>query len=104
VIVRRGDVFWIVDREGRRRPGVVLTRDAAIGLLTRVVVAPATRTLRDIPTEVLLTRADGMPEDCAVSLDNIRVVPRAALRRRITSLRSERLDEICEALTYALGC
>ena len=102
--IRRGDVVWIVGRDGRRRPGLVLTRDAAIDLLARVVVAPATRTIRGIPTEVRLGRDDGMPEDCALSMDNVRVVPKAALKRRITTLRGARLDEACEAMAYALGC
>lgn len=102
--ISRGDVFWIRDREGRRRPGLILTRDSAIPLLNRVVVAPATRTIRGIPTEVRADRADGMPADCAFSIDNIRVVPKSALTRRITTLDAARLDEACEAVAYALGC
>lgn len=103
VTIRRGDIFW-TDLDGRRRPAAVLTRDSAIPLLNRLVVAPATTTIRHAPTEVLLGRADGMPAECVLSLDNVRVIPKAALRRRITSLDPSRLDEVCEKISYAFGC
>jgi mRNA-degrading endonuclease toxin of MazEF toxin-antitoxin module len=45
-----------------------------------------------------------MPEPCVVTLDNLTVIPKGLLRRRITTLGANRLDEICEALTFALGC
>jgi mRNA-degrading endonuclease toxin of MazEF toxin-antitoxin module len=65
--VNRGEVWWIEHPEAGRRPACVLTRQAAIAVLNSVLVAPATRTVRGIPTEVALTRQDGMPEDCALS-------------------------------------
>ena len=60
--MNRGEVWWVEHPEAGRRPACVLTRQAAIPVLTSVLVAPATRTIRDIPTEVTLTRDDGMPE------------------------------------------
>jgi mRNA-degrading endonuclease toxin of MazEF toxin-antitoxin module len=45
-----------------------------------------------------------MPIDCAVSLDNVRTVPRALLTEPITRLHPERLDAICQALARATGC
>lgn len=101
--LQRGDVYWL-EGGGLRRPVAVLTRDSAIGLLSKVVVTPASRTIRGAPTEVRLSIADGMPQECVLSLDNVRVVPQRALRRRITRLSPARLDEVCEALRYALGC
>jgi len=62
-----------------RRPALVLTRTVAVPVLNRVVVAPATRTVRGIPTEVALDRGDGMPEACALSMDNLTVVAKGAL-------------------------
>jgi mRNA interferase MazF len=87
-----------------RRPACVLTRQEAIPVLQRVTVAPATRTVRSIPTEVELDRDDGMPERCVLSLDNIRTVPKAQLAERITRLSPTRLEEVCTALDRALGC
>lgn len=101
--IRRGDVCWYDDGH-RRRPVAVLTRDSAIPLLSRVMVAPATTTLRGGPSEVRLTPAGGMKAECVLSLDNVRVVPKRALKGRITSLNPQRLDELCEAIRFTLGC
>jgi mRNA interferase MazF len=82
----------------------VLTRQAAIPVLTKVLVAPATRTMRGIPSEVPLTRDDGMPQECVLSFDNIAVVPRSFLTERITSVPEARVHELCDALRAATGC
>jgi mRNA-degrading endonuclease toxin of MazEF toxin-antitoxin module len=47
---------------------------------------------------------DGIPADCALSLDNIQSIPKAALKGRITTIQPGRLEEIRDALAYALGC
>jgi mRNA interferase MazF len=69
-----------------------------------VLGVPATRTIRQIPTEVVLDRADGMPEDCALSLDNVTTVPKELFRSRITRLSVARMTEVCRALALASGC
>jgi mRNA interferase MazF len=103
-VVNRGEVWWVEHPEAGRRPACVLTRQAAIPVLTSVLVAPATRTIRGIPTEVVLTRDDGMSADCALSLDNVASVPKALLTERITRIADARLDELCGALRAATGC
>jgi mRNA interferase MazF len=103
-MVNRGEVWWIEHPEAGRRPACVLTRAAAIPVLASVIVAPATRTIRGIPTEVRLGREDGMPDDCALSFDNIATVPKALLTERIVALGEPRLREVCEALRAATGC
>lgn len=100
----RGDVWWVEVPTAGRRPALVLTRTAAIAVLNRVLVVPATRTIRHIPTEVLLDAADGMPEACALSLDNLTVVAKAALRERICRLGPERMRAVCAALEVATDC
>ena len=102
--MNRGEVWWIEHPEAGRRPGCVLTREAAIPVLASVLVAPATRTIRGIPTEVELSREDGMPDDCALSLDNVTTVPKALLTERIVALDEPRLAALCEALRAATGC
>jgi mRNA interferase MazF len=82
----------------------VLTRTVAIAVLNRVVVAPATRTVRDIPTEVPLDRGDGMPEACALSLDNVTLVAKGALRSLICTLGADRMQQVCTALRAAIDC
>ena len=83
---------------------LVLTRQAAIPVLHSVLAVPATRTIREIPTEVVLSREDGMPQDCALSLDNLTLVPRSFLTERICRLRVRRMSEVCAALAIATGC
>ena len=103
-MVNRGEVWWVEHPDAGRRPACVLTREAAIPVLNSVLVAPATRTIRGIPTEVTLTREDGMPDDCALSFDNLTTVPKALLTTRITSVPDARLGELCDALRAATGC
>ena len=102
--MNRGEIWWVEHPDSGRRPACVLTRQAAIPVLNAVLVAPATRTIRDIPTEVTLTRDDGMPEDCALSFDNLTIVPKPLLTGRITTIPDSRLPEICSALRAATGC
>jgi mRNA-degrading endonuclease toxin of MazEF toxin-antitoxin module len=45
-----------------------------------------------------------MPEDCALSLDNIAVVPHGYFTERITRLGPDRLSQVCSALATATGC
>lgn len=101
---RRGEVWWAVVPDAGRRPALVLTRSAAIPLLNRVLVAPATRTIRRIPTEVVLGTRDGMPDECALSLDNIAIVRKSALDSLVTRLSAERMAQVCAALGVAVGC
>lgn len=103
-MVSRGDVLWLEAPDDKRRPACVLTRDAAIPVLRYVTVAFVTRTLRGLPTEVRLDADDGMPTECAINLDNVRVVPKALLTERITSLSGARMHDVCRALSVATGC
>jgi mRNA interferase MazF len=102
--VNRGEVWWVEHPDAGRRPGCVLTRQAAIPVLSSVLVAPASRTVRGIPTEVALGRHDGMPDDCALSFDNLATVPKDLLTARITTLSDRKLSEACGALRAATGC
>ena len=73
-------------------------------MLNALLAVPATRTIRQIPTEVVLDTADGMPEECALSLDNLTLVPKELFRNRITRLSVDRMRDVCRALTLASGC
>jgi mRNA interferase MazF len=75
--LRRGEVRWYkFQQPDKKRPVVILTRDSALDFLGEVTIAPITSTVRDIPSEVLLTSGDGMARDCAVNLDHVQTVPR----------------------------
>lgn len=102
--VGRGEVWWGELPDVGRRPFLVMTRDAAIPVLHSVLAAPVTRTVRGIPTEVPLSRADGMPVDCAANFDNLRVIPKAHLVERLCTLDVTRVLEGCAALRAAIDC
>jgi mRNA interferase MazF len=101
--VRRGEVWWAhLPRPIGRRPVVLLSRDAAYRARMAVTVAPVTRTIRNIPVEVTLDRADGLPVRCVVNVDDITTIPKALVTRRIVTLSDERMREIAEAIRFAL--
>ncbi len=102
--MNRGEVWWGEVPEAGRRPFLVMTRSRAIPVLNSVLAAPVTRSVRGIPTELPLGPDDGMSVDCAVTFDNLRVVPKANLTQRICSLGAVRLTEACAALRNAVDC
>lgn len=101
-VPRQGDVWWGELEEEGRRPFLVVTRDIVADRLRRVTVAPVTRTVRGIPTEVALGEAEGLAVDCVASFDNLQPIPRWALNDRAGRLSAQRHDELCRALR-ALG-
>lgn len=101
-MISRGEVWWGELPDVGRRPFLVMTREAAIPVLNSVLAAPITRNVRGIPTEVSLSRADGMPEDCAATFDNLRVVPKSHLVERLCVLGAMRVQEACAGLRAAV--
>jgi mRNA interferase MazF len=101
--LRRGEVRWYkFQRPDKKRPVVILTRDSALEFLGEVTIAPITSTVRDIPSEVLLTTGDGMARDCAVNLDHVQTVAKGRIGPLITSLSRDKLNRVREALSFAL--
>jgi mRNA interferase MazF len=102
--MQRGEV-WFAAAPGGDRPVLVLTRDPVADRVGSVVVAALTRTRRGLVSELdLSANVDGVPSDCVVNFDNLHTLPRAAFRRRITSLSASRLVEVCRVLAAATGC
>lgn len=100
---RQGDVWW-AEAEDKRRPVLVITRSDAIPVLARLVVAPVTRTVRGIPTEIRLGPGDGLPAECAASFDNLQPINRHLLTERLATLEPPRRREICDALAALADC
>jgi mRNA interferase MazF len=102
--VKRGDVCWYTfPAPSKRRPVLILTRDSAIALLNSVTVAPITSTIRSIPTEVVLTTDDGLPDTCAANFDNIQTVAKANIGVPITHLSASKMKTAAGAIGFALG-
>lgn len=103
-LMRRGEVRWYTFKEpDKRRLVLVLTRTSALGYLYALTVAPITSTIRDIPSEVFLTPEDGLLADCAANMDNIQTVPEHRLGSLIASLSTEKMEEVSQAIAFALG-
>jgi mRNA interferase MazF len=103
-MVNRGDVCWVELADEGRRPALVLTRNEAIPVMNKITVSFITRTIRGIPTEVRLEASDGLPQECAANLDNLRQISRSLLSEPIASLSGARMHEVCRALAIATGC
>lgn len=102
--MRRGEIRWYTfAAPDKRRPVLLLTRSAVIDTLNEIVVAPVTRTVRGLATEVLLSSSDGMPETCALNFDHVTLVQRSRLGPVIAELRAERWPEVEQALLIACG-
>jgi len=98
------DIYWYTFKEpDKRRPVLILTRNSAISFLSSITIAPITSTIRDIPSEVVLTQFDGVFNDCTVNLDNIQTVQRAKIGAFISHLSPERMKEVLKAIEFALG-
>ena len=101
----RGEIWWCELPEAGRRPVVVLSRDAAIPRLRRVLVAPCTTRLRRLASEVVLEAPDDLvPRRSAVNLDSVESVSVAVLVERLGRLSDERMRQICGALAVAVDC
>ena len=99
----QGEVWW-AEAEDKRRPVVIVTRNEGIPVLTWLVVAPVTRTVRDIPTEVALGPQEGLPEPCAATFDNLQPIRRSFLTQRVGRLDEARRNELCRALSALADC
>jgi mRNA interferase MazF len=100
----RGDIWWGEAPDAKGRPYLVLTRDEAIPVLRTVLVAPITRTIRSIPTEIPLGADEGLPAESAATMDNILPFPKTMLVRKMGALTTPRRSEICAAIGAAIDC
>ena len=91
--MRRGELRWYTfAAPDKRRPVLLLTR-----------VVPATRTIRGLETEVLLSPEDGMPTACALNFDHVSLAQRSRIGASITTLPPARWPEVERALLIACG-
>ena len=101
----RGDVWWCELESVPRRPVIVLSREAAIPRLRRVLIAPCTTTIRGLASEVVLEPPeDPVPRRSAVNLDSVESVSVASLVDRLGRLSAARMLEVCAALAIAVDC
>ena len=101
-VPRQGEIWW-AEVETMRRPVLVVTRSEAVGVLTALVVAPVTRTIRGIPTEITLGGDEGLDVECVASFDNLQRIRRTDLTTKVGELGLRR-GEVCSALRTMADC
>jgi mRNA interferase MazF len=102
VTPRQGDIWW-AEAEDKRRPVLVVTRSEAVPVLGWILVAPVTRIIRGIPTEIPLDQEHGVDVPCAASFDTLQPIRKSFLTSRLGSLPSPR-QKICHALAAMADC
>ena len=101
--MKRGEIRWYKFKSpDKKRPVLLLTRDSVLKYLGEVTVAPVTSTVRDIPSEVFLSKQDGMTKDCAINFDHIQTVSKRKIGSLVTTLNPNRLEQVSEAIQFAL--
>ena len=101
--MKRGEIRWYKFKApNKKRPVLILTRDSILEYLGEVTVAPITSRVRDIPSEIFLSKQDGMAKDCAINFDHIQTVSKGKIGSLITRLSKEKLEQIREAIQFAL--
>ena len=102
--MKHGEIRWYkFARPDKRRPVLILTRDSVLEYLGEVTVAPITSVIRSIPSEVFLSKADGMPWDCAINCDHLQTVSRGKIGSLITSLSPGKLVDVGRTIRFALN-
>ena len=102
--MKRGEIRWYKFKApDKKRPVLILTRDSILEYLGEVTVAPITSTVRDIPSEVFLSKQDGMTKDCAINFDHIQTVSKGKIGSLISTLSADKLEKVREAIQFALN-
>jgi len=99
----QGEIWWAETDEGKRRPVLIVTRSHAVPVLNAVLVAPITRTVRHIATEISLGDRAGLREPSVASFDNLQRIRRRDLAERVGALTDARAA-ICRALSALADC
>lgn len=101
--MRRGEIRWYQFKSpDKKRPVLILTRNSILDYLNEVTVAPITSTIRDIPSEMFLSKQDGVRNDCVINFDHIQTVSKSRLGSLIATLPEERIAEVRSAIAFAL--
>lgn len=83
---------------------MVLSRDPMGRVLYSVIVGPVTSTIRGLSTEVELGEADRVPKASVVNLDNIQLLSRTRLVRRLGKASPATMRRICTSVAIAIDC
>jgi mRNA interferase MazF len=85
----------------KTRPVVVLTREAARTVMTKVTVAPITSTAKGLSSEVPVGPGNGLEHNSVISLDNVVTIPVSLLGRTVGFLTSEQEKLLARSIVLA---
>ncbi len=101
--MKRGEIRWYqFHAPDKKRPVLILTRNSILSYMDEVTIALVTGRIRDIPSEVLLTKEDGVLKECAVNCDHVQTVSKGKLGALIGVLSLEKLTQVSRAIRFAL--
>ena len=101
--MKKGEIRWYKFKApDKKRPVLILTRDSVVEYLGEVTVAPITTTIRNIPSEVFLSKLDGMPRDCTINFDHIQTVSKGKVGSLITTISPQKKGQVRQAILFAL--
>jgi mRNA interferase MazF len=102
--MKHGEIRWYKFlKPDKKRPVLILTRDSVLEYLGEVTVAPITSIVRNIPSEVFLSKADGMPRDCAINCDHLQTVSKGKIGSLIMPLPPSKMADVGQAVRFALN-
>ena len=101
--MKHGEIRWYkFASPDKKRPVLILTRDSVIEYLGEVTIAPITTTIRNIPSEMFLSKVEGMPQECVVNFDHLQTVSKGKIGALITSLTPAKMADVGRAIRFAL--
>ena len=110
--IRRGDVF-LVDlnpvvgtEQAGIRPALVIQIDRANAVSPHTIIVPFTTRIREVrlPSHVRIgAGVGGLPEDSILLCEQIRVIDKRRLVRKMGSIGQEHLEEVGIAIKVILG-
>lgn len=97
--------MWLAEVGRKRRPVLVLTRSEVIDVRDLVTVAEVTTAVRGLAAEVDLDHATvGLDRPSVINCDGIHTVGQRTLSGPIGEVGDDTMQQVCSALSYALGC
>jgi len=102
--MRRGEIWWAsMPVPSGRRPVVLVSRNIAYVVRSRVTVIEVTTRARGLETELPLGVRDGLPRACFANADSVITIDKSWLEERVGLLGPEKMRRLDHALALSLG-
>jgi mRNA-degrading endonuclease toxin of MazEF toxin-antitoxin module len=105
-VIRRGFIHWIRDRQGKRRPALIISPDERNRLASDILLIPCSSQLRLGPWHVALAKGEGGIDRASVlRCEDVQPLPRELVDPRALGgeLSKDKLLAIKRGLLLAAG-